>query len=107
MTAFAIFDCRDGVYQEFHDQLQFKQKLVELTKKGAVEKFSVFESKLEAIPFQELMHLPMPEGKRLRHEYCELRVNDALDQALFVSIEKGKAGLLAQISTAEEDVSLT
>ena len=85
-------------------QKYFKEKLVEFCNHGVIQKFSVFESKLGAVP-APLMHLKMPKGKKLRHEYAEIVVKDEANQTYFVSLEKGQQGILAQISDKEENVT--
>ena len=104
--AYNIKDYRDDTTHQFprDSQASFKKKLAALTNDGIIQKYSVFESKLGGVP-APLMRLKMPQGKRFRHEYVELELKDAKGTTLFLSLEKGQSGILAQIGSNAQEVS--
>ena len=92
-------------YFEADDQCLFKEELANKVKNGVIQKFSVFESKLDGVPVA-LMHLIKRPGMRLCHEYVDMQIKDyETDETFFVSLEMGQREILAQISNEEEDVT--
>lgn len=102
---FRVIDDRDrGRDKHFQDKNAFLAYLAELTNGGSISKYSVYESSLGGKFMTGLMHLKMPDGKKIRHEYVTMEVEAAKNERCFVSLEKGQSGILAQLSLDEARV---